>query len=78
MAQLEKHIDGEWWTSRHKIDSFDVMIKMREGHGCKIHIQLPDKITTLRYNFASEEFLLRKATNWLIKNKLLKPASRKQ
>jgi hypothetical protein len=69
MQKLENHIDGEWHTSYHDVLGFRSVIKMREGHGCKIHIEMPGKIKTLRYNFASESFLIDSAKQWLIKNK---------
>lgn len=71
---LEKHIDGEWWTKNYLYKDRKLMIKMRKGHGCKIHIwnQVGDKvIKTFRYYFAEDEFLLKKATVWIDSNQAI-------
>jgi hypothetical protein len=71
--KLEKHIDGEWWTSYTEHLGHKIMVKMKEGHGAKVHIfnLTGDKVTkTFRYNFGKPESLVTKAINWLDKQLL--------
>lgn len=68
-----KHKDGLWHTSEHVILGIKCCIKMQEGKGCKIHIWNKEntKVSkTFKYNFSTEEYLLKKAEDW-IKTKIL-------
>lgn len=68
MQTLQKHIDGEWWTSNHEYLNHKLQIKMQPNKGCKIHIwniEQTKVIKTFRFNFASEEYLLNKAKTWI-------------
>jgi hypothetical protein len=77
--QIEKHIDGYWWTSRYNYKGYKLMIKMRENHGSKIHIFAlgTDKvIKTFAFIYATDIILLDKAHKY-IDNKLLKKTDEK-
>lgn len=70
---LEVHKDGEWMTSEYLYKERKLIIKMRKGHGSKIHVFLPnsDKVEfTLHYVFITTESLLTKAINKIDKNYL--------
>jgi len=65
---LEKHIDGEWFTSNHQYKDRKLMVKMRKGHGTKIQIWNVDgtKVEkTFRFKFGELNFLLNKAKTWI-------------
>ncbi len=76
MIQEVKHIDGKWFTSDFIIEDFKVQIKMRQNHGCKVHIfnnETNKVLKTFRYHFASQDFLLKKAKQWIELKKEDKP-----
>lgn len=63
---LQKHIDGEWFTSESEYNGFKLQIKMRKDNGSKIHIYKDGKvIKTFRYHFATEQKLIDKAKQWI-------------
>lgn len=72
MQKLEKHVDGTWWTTRLSYLGYDLIIKMQQGKGAKVHIMKQgEKTKTFRYNFANDYFLTQKAKEWV--NQKLKP-----
>jgi hypothetical protein len=71
MVTLENHIDGEWFTSNYLYNGRKLQIKMRKGHGVKIHIwdvSGSKIIKTFRFTFSTEEYLLNKAKQWIDKS----------
>lgn len=67
---LQKHIDGNWYTSEYEYKEFPIQIKMRDLHGCKVHIWNKDKtevLKTFRFSFATVDYLLNKAKNHIDK-----------
>lgn len=72
MQVLQHHIDGKWWTSEYNYEGHKLQIKMREGHGAKIHIwnkEITKVIKTFRYSFVTKDYLLNRAIDWLKNNK---------
>jgi hypothetical protein len=70
MQKLEKHIDGEWWTENHFYQNHRLEVKMREGHGAKVHIwnvKNTNVIKTFRFGFITPEKMLNKAHNYVNK-----------
>jgi hypothetical protein len=70
MVTLEKHIDGEWWTSNHEYKTRKLQIKMRKSWGAKIHIwnvEGTKVLKTFRYTYYDQNFLLKKAQSWIDK-----------
>jgi hypothetical protein len=68
MYTLEKHIDGKWFTSNHSYKDRKLQVKMRSGHGAKIHIWNVEgtKVEkTFKYHFSELNFLLNKAKTWI-------------
>lgn len=68
MAVLQKHRDGEWFTQDYEYKNRKLQIKMRDGHGAKIHIWNVDgtKVEkTFRYSFCTKEKLLEVSKKWI-------------
>jgi hypothetical protein len=66
----QMHKDGEWYTSEHSYKGRKLTIKMKEGHGAKIHIFDTERvkvIKTFRYIFCTEDRLIRKAQQYIDK-----------
>lgn len=71
MQTLQKHQDGEWWTSEHNYLGHKLLIKMSANRGCKVHIFpiIGTKVLkTFRMNFATEAYLLKRSKNWIDEN----------
>jgi hypothetical protein len=66
--QLQKHIDGEWYTSEYNYEGYKLVIKMQPGKGSKIHIWNKDNtkvLKTFRMSFAPPEYFLEKAKEYI-------------
>lgn len=70
IPEVKNHPDGDRNTTNYDYKGHQLIIKMKKNKGAKIHvwdIQGDKVLKTFRFAFATQEFLLKKAQQWIDK-----------